>query len=68
MRLQLLGAPLDNERMMAVPVGTQQSQQQFGYGVIRYDEVNNRIIRLPVVWQNLVTTNVVALTQPFQIR
>jgi len=65
---QLLGAPLDNERMMALPIGTQQSQQQFAYGVIRYDEVNNRIIRLPVVWQDLVTTNVVALTQPFQIR
>ena len=65
---QLLGAPHDNERLMAVSVGTQQSQQQFAFGVIRYDEVNNRIIRLPVVWQAVVTTNVVAPTQPFQIR
>lgn len=66
--MQLLGAPQDNERMMALPVGTQQSQQQFAYGVIRYDEINNRIIRLPVVWQAMVTRNVIAPTQPFQIR
>ena len=66
--MQLLGAPQDNERMMALPVGTQQSQQQFAYGVIRYDEINNRIIRLPVVWQAIVTSNVIAPTQPFQIR
>ena len=65
--VQLLGVPLDNERMMTLPIGTQQSQQQFANGVIRYDEVNNRIIRLPVVWQNMVTSNVVAPTQPFQI-
>jgi hypothetical protein len=54
--------------MMSLPVGTQQSQQQFTYGVIRYDEINNRIIRLPVVWQSMVTSNVIAPTQPFQIR
>jgi hypothetical protein len=66
--LQLLGAPQDAERMLTTPVGTQQSQQQFAYGVIRYDEVNNRIIRLPVVWQAMVTRNVIAPTQPFQIR
>ena len=66
--VQLLGAPQDNERMMSLPVGTQQSQQQFTYGVIRYDEINNRIIRLPVVWQSMVTSNVIAPTQPFQIR
>lgn len=66
--LQLLGAPQDAERMLTAPVGTQQSQQQFAYGVIRYDEVNNRIIRLPVVWQAMVVANVVAPTQPFQIR
>jgi len=66
--LQLLGAPQDAERMLTAPVGTQQSQQQFAYGVIRYDEVNNRIMRLPVVWQAMVVANVVAPTQPFQIR
>lgn len=66
--LQLLGFPMDSEKMMGIPLGTQQSQQQFAYGVIRYDEVNNRIIRLPVVWQAMVLTNVVAPTQPFQIR
>jgi hypothetical protein len=65
---QLLGAPQDNERLMALPIGPQQSQQQFAYGVIRYDEVNNRIVRLPVVWQAIVVTNMVAPTQPFQIR
>jgi hypothetical protein len=66
--LQLLGAPQDAERMLTAPVGTQQSQQQFAYGVIRYDEVNNRIMRLSVVWQAMVVANVVAPTQPFQIR
>lgn len=65
---QLLGAPQDNERMLPLPVGMQQSQQQFDYGVIRYDELINQIVRLPVVWQSIVATNVVAPTQPFQVR
>lgn len=65
---QLLGTPLDNERLLSLPVGVQPSQQTFKYGVIRYDSVNNRIIRLPVVWQAVVTNNLIAPTQPFQIR
>ncbi len=64
----LLGTPTDNERAVTFLSQPTESQQQFAYGAIRYDEASNTIQRLPVVWQNVVVQQLTAPTQPFQIR
>ena len=64
----LLGTPSDNERAVAFLSQPAESQQQFTYGAIRYDEASNTIQRLPVVWQHVVVQQLTAPTQPFQIR
>ena len=63
----LLGAPLSNETLVSTGAGTV-ATQQFRFGVVRYDESINRIVRAPIVWQQEVVANMVAPTQPFQIR
>ncbi|MFM7677991.1 MAG: hypothetical protein ACKO83_03975, partial [Roseiflexaceae bacterium] len=64
----VLGAPQDFERMVATPQVPAESRQQFTFGVIRYDARTNSVERLPVVWQHAVVQQLIAPTQPFQIR
>ncbi len=63
----LLGIPVSNETIVMTTAGGV-ATQQFRFGVVRYDESINRIVRAPVVWQQEVVANMVAPTQPFQIR
>lgn len=63
----LLGAPVSNETLVNTGA-SEVATQQFRFGVVRYDESINRIVRAPVVWQQEVVANMVAPTQPFQIR
>lgn len=64
----LLGAPRDYERMVTSPHHPSESRQQFTFGVIRYDATANSVERLPVVYQHAVVQQLIAPTQPFQIR
>lgn len=64
----LLGAPRDNERLVKTDGDNAESQQQFTFGVIRYNEPANRVERVPVVWQQVVVQQLRAPTQSFQIR
>jgi hypothetical protein len=64
----VLGAPQDFERMAVTPQAPAESRQQFTFGVIRYDARTNSVERLPVVWQRAVVQQLIAPTQPFQIR
>jgi hypothetical protein len=64
----VLGAPQDFERMAVMPQAPAESRQQFTFGVIRYDARTNSVERLPVVWQRAVVQQLIAPTQPFQIR
>ncbi len=63
----LLGPPVSNETLVRSGA-TVEATQYFQFGVVRYDESINRIVRAPVVWQQEVVANLVAPTQPFQIR
>lgn len=64
----ILGMPTDHERITTEHVDAPESRQSFTYGMIRYNEPANRIERMPVVWQHAVVQQLVAPTQPFQIR
>lgn len=64
---ELLGAPLSDELMMQTATEPT-STQAFEKGVLRYDSVTNRIIRLPVVWESVAKTNLTARDLPFQLR
>lgn len=62
-----LGLPLSDE-VIGMDGQTETSIQTFEKGVLRYDSVANRIIRVPVVWQSAARD---ALTSPelaFQVR
>ncbi|MFM2310198.1 MAG: hypothetical protein RLY87_2320 [Chloroflexota bacterium] len=64
---ELLGAPLSDELMMQTATEPT-TIQAFEKGVLRYDSVTNRIIRLPVVWESVAKTNLTARDLPFQLR
>ena len=63
----LLGTPRSDEILTQTGVETA-STQRFDMGVIRYDSVSNRIVRLPVVWQTVTRENLLATDLPFQLR
>ncbi len=63
----LLGAPRSDEVFM--PTSTEpMSTQLFEKGVIRYVSQSNRIERLPVVWEAVARTQLIAPDLSFQLR
>ncbi len=63
----LLGSAQSLE-VLVDTVNGPESTQLFDFGVVRYDESINRIVRAPVVWQQVVTSNMTDPTQAFQLR
>lgn len=63
----LLGVAQSSEVLVDTANGPE-STQQFHFGVVSYDESINRIVRAPVVWQQVITTNMADPTQAFQLR